>query len=752
VVLGTAEPKGGGQQFLGEGPKPKDHIPIQPTVRTRSVERRGEGRRRWIPKKSGTAPGTLAKSAAKIYEASSRKGKIFADPDIYFVIRLSQSFRSSLMRKVLEKLSLDIVEVISENLAKARIPKSSYSIFLENLEKHASYIVEIKETTLEEKIESLLLASLEANPEKTFPVNIEISRLRQGQLLNQLIKGISSYVESSRGKIEEAYRSERFVLLAGEILGKSIHEIAEDIDAINRVNLTSPVRFSSVASSFDGGPSFRQSASIQPILRASTVVGATNLPPVCVIDTGLHENHALIKPFVIGKLDLVQSPTPCQDVRGHGTRVAGLAIYEGDVSARKPVCGVIGVKVFRDGVESTARLISYLHDAVQSFQTDCKVFNLSFASDGPDPLASRALDDLAYQRRVLFVAAAGNIDPDVIAGDLVAGYGYPNYLTRHHIFFPGDCYNAITVGSLASKTSNLAREKWPSPFTRAKPPSISKMAPEVLAIGGNAQTSNQSGQITIESTGYGVVSTTIDGGLGEDVGTSYSCPVVSSILSQLQRKYPDHWPCLYKALLASGAEELANDSGEAFHEDIQGYGAVKKPETIYSYSWRANLYAESQFELGDTSKYHQYSILFPDNADRIRISLCCEVEPLLVGRKLPYWLSVRFHKSGTQSKSLSRPAIEKPHGKSNIKVYEQPVSRGGKGKWSVYVFPHLDSAMYADERLRKGMLRYGIVITVLSDRRREVYAPINRYNKTLSPIRPLVAPARSRRAIEAVAR
>jgi hypothetical protein len=117
-----------------------------------------------------------------------------------------------------------------------------------------------------------------------------------------------------------------------------------------------------------------------------------------------------------------------------------------------------------------------------------------------------------------------------------------------------------------------------------------------------------------------------------------------------------------------------------------------------------------------------------------------------------YWLSIRFHKSGTQLKSLSRPAFEKPRDKSNIKVYEQPVSRGGRGKWSVYVFPHLDSAMYADERLRKGMLRYAIVITVISDRRREVYAPINRYNRTLSPIRPLVAPARSKRVIETAAR
>jgi hypothetical protein len=629
VVFGTAEPKGRGQQFLGEGPKPKDHIPMQPIVKSRSVERRGEGRRRWIPKRSGTLPDTLVKSAARIYEASSRKGRIFADPDMYFVIRLSESFRSSLIQSIVEKLSLDVLEVISENLAKARIAKSSYSIFLKNLEKYASYIVEIKETTLEEKIESLLLTSLEANPEKTFPVSIEVSPLRERPLLNQLINVISAYVESSRGKIEEAYRSERFVLLTGELLGKSIHEIAEDIDAVNRVNLASSVRFSGVSTPSNSDAQYRHGASVQPILRASTVVSATNLPPVCVIDTGLHEDHALLKPFVIGKLDLVQSAIPCQDVRGHGTRVAGLAIYEGDVAARKAVCGVISVKVFRDGAESTARLVSFLHDAVQSFQTDCKVFNLSFASDGPDPLASRALDDLAYQRKIIFATAAGNIDDGIIAGDLAAGYGYPNYLTRHHIFFPGDCYNPITVGSLATKTSNLAHAKWPSPFTRAKPPSISKMAPEVLAAGGNARTLNQNGQITVDSTGYGVVSTTIDGGLGEDVGTSYSCPVVSSILSQLQRNYPDHWPCLYKALLASGAEQLVNDSGDAFHEDIQGFGAVNKSETLYSYSWRVNLYAESAFELRDTSKYHQFIFLFPDSADRIRISLCCDVEPLL---------------------------------------------------------------------------------------------------------------------------
>lgn len=66
----------------------------------------------------------------------------------------TDNFRSPVIRKVLERLQVDVVEVFGDNLAKVRLPKTQYESFVGHLEKNATYVQSIRESTLQEKLAS----------------------------------------------------------------------------------------------------------------------------------------------------------------------------------------------------------------------------------------------------------------------------------------------------------------------------------------------------------------------------------------------------------------------------------------------------------------------------------------------------------------------------------------------------------------------------------------------------------------------
>ena len=614
---------------------------MNPDIITKSKDRPSGKRPRWFIKKSDAESSSLVKEAERVHSVTLQKGRIYSTCEMYFFITMSDSLRSTAIRKILGKLLLEIVESIDDTSAKVRVPLDSYATFLENLEKSASYVVKIRESTLREKIEQKLIESMLSNPEQKFHVNIEISALRRKESVDELLEKVATYLDQEKsGRVEEAYRSERFVLLTGDVAGKSLREIAEDVDPISRIN---------VASFLNANDFFpvenRPFSSLQVLNVPSGAGPLSSLPPVCVIDSGLNQSHALIKDYVLDTLDLDNStPQPCEDTFGHGTMVSGLALYEGRVQGGKPTCSVVGVKLFNSSPFS-GNYIARIRRAVLQFRDKCRVFNLSFGGDGPDPTSTRALDQLSFENGVLFVAAAGNILPDTINSEIDSGKIYPDYILDHHIYFPGDCFNALTVGSYAEKASNLTPRNCPSPFTRSQHPVCSKVAPEVLANGGNLNRELVGGQMVCNFHGCGIITTSkIDSNLVESVGTSLSSPLVASILAQLVQKFPGRWPCFYKALLINASAQLPDVS--RFPCTMQGFGVPDKPAALNSEYWRASLCAQASFDLRDLKKYHRYKFFFPDAADRIRVSVCFEVERPSARPDLPYFLTFRCSQTG----------------------------------------------------------------------------------------------------------
>jgi len=151
---------------------------------------------------------------------------------------------------------------------------------------------------------------------------------------------------------------------------------------------------------------------------------ADGAPGIVVLDSGIITNHPLLRSAIGDSQSFVSGNESDADTTGHGTAVAGLALY-GDVETAvagrdfTPRCWLFCGKITDDRdanpvefVENrVARAVSYFKE-----HYECRVFNLSFG-DNRKPYGgahvdkfAATLDTLAREQDVLFVVSAGNFN------------------------------------------------------------------------------------------------------------------------------------------------------------------------------------------------------------------------------------------------------------------------------------------------------------------------------------------------------
>jgi len=404
---------------------------------------------------------------------------------------------------------------------------------------------------------------------------------------------------------------------------------------------------------------------------------------------------------------------------------------------KNPLAKVIMVKNFENGNAIEKDLLKVIFETVLRYRFGSNILSLSFAADGPNPILTKALDEMIFRYNLVVVSCAGNIKLALIKDHINNGFEYPKYIGLHKVFFPGDCRNAITVGSYADCDSNLVKAGWPSPFTRSSP-SLDLMKPEVMACGGNLN-ANYSGKqvISFSSTGLGVYSTSNnDSEESESVGTSLCSPVVASLAASIVAKYPGISPFLVKALILSSCDYLRNGTRGVPDHSIQGFGKPNRTRALYSQNWRACYLLEGEFETKDASKYHRYRLLFPDGADEFDVTLVVgKLHTMFEGEKADY-IRLKFARPGVKFGTPLMPQISLGESKCfcTYKAWKM-IRRGSKGPWTIDVIPHFFSP------LSNQKLKYACVITVSSSRGSEVYAPIINWLKPKKEmIKQMVAP------------
>lgn len=370
-------------------------------------------------------------------------------------------------------------------------------------------------------------------------------------------------------------------------------------------------------------------------------------PGVVVLDSGLATGHPLLG-AAVGDAQSFLPGEGAHDENGHGTHVAGLALY-GDferhlrAGAFIPTLRLFSGRILDKDNNATGFVENHIEEAVRHFveQHSCRIFNLSLGDANKPYLGghlkglSVTLDTLSRELHVLFVVSAGNHRIGEESPDgLEWRDNYPNYLLGDawRIVEPAPALNVLTVGSLArynqswnSQTHKhdpsevpIAQPEQPSPFTRGGYSVDGAIKPELLAHGGNWAINTLASHALLErAAGLGVVSTNLHFVNGHpfavDIGTSMAAPQVTHLAASILCEHPDANGNYIRALLCLNAvmpepcQELVNQN-KTFRS-VCGYGQVNEASLHRSLENAVTLIAGGPIE---NKRHHFYEIPIPD--------------------------------------------------------------------------------------------------------------------------------------------
>jgi len=368
---------------------------------------------------------------------------------------------------------------------------------------------------------------------------------------NQRLNSLGRFVEQYGGKLLDTYQGDDLYLARVRLSGSALDILLEvgdirEIDFPPEPALEIPDFYLSRIDDFPNPV-----ASPDP-----------NSPGICVLDSGLATGHPMLASAVGDAKAFPLTLGSEIDQNGHGTMVAGLALY-GSVEACidnldfQPQLFLYSARVTNEQnrFDDESLIVSQMEQSILYFLENykCRVFNVSLADpelvyDGgkPSPWAS-ALDFLARKHDIVILVSAGNIpicsfsktDTEYIIAN------YPSYLLRDkaRILEPSTAVNAITVGSICQSEHSyhagrqpgdiiepIGRINQPSPFTRCGPGVNDSVKPDVVEYGGNSTWYASQMRIFQGDPGLDVVSTNYDYRqrlFAAMSGTSFSTPRVA---------------------------------------------------------------------------------------------------------------------------------------------------------------------------------------------------------------------------------
>ena len=300
----------------------------------------------------------------------------------------------------------------------------------------------------------------------------------------------------------------------------------------------------------------------------------TDAPIVCVLDTGVDDH-----PYLKGVVEAREHATYLadgMDPAGHGTFVAGLIAYGGDIRAAirrrllQPSHRILSVRIFGPGTRSpsTDELLEAIRTAVVRHRALTRVFNLSLegsvpyrAQNGTLGLPSQlavGLDRLAREHDVLFVVSAGNVGAEQLEAfdeEFPLTHESPVCAIRS----PAEAVNILSVGACyrSEEPDDLVGEpSGPSPCTTSGPGIDGMLKPELVTQGGGYARVGYRIEQTAETSIHSIAPQPMPG-MRHDVGTSYAAALISRLAAQLQHRYRDATANLLKALLIHAAEPVS---------------------------------------------------------------------------------------------------------------------------------------------------------------------------------------------------
>jgi len=372
-------------------------------------------------------------------------------------------------------------------------------------------------------------------------------------------------------------------------------------------------------------------------------------PGICIVDSGIANGHPMLGAAIGDTVAIPASLGTGLDDNGHGTRVAGIALY-GNVQDCiqklnfSPQFFLFGARVTnaQNRFDDHHLIVKQMDEAIRYFHKNygCRIFNISLGDpeliydDGKPSQWAQILDTLAQELDILIVVSAGNYDNIFGTNGENADYfqhHYPHYLLEPEarILEPATAVNVLTVGALAQTAASrvmidhpddpaircLANIDQPSPFTRSGFGVNNSIKPDVCEYGGNAVWDGHGRRIWVTDPEISIVSTNNrfrERLFTVGVGTSYAAPRIAHLAGQILKQYPGISANLIRALIASSACVPSAFSGVLDDDEtlrLCGYGRPEINKALYSTDSRVTLIADDTIGI---DRIHIYKVPIPD--------------------------------------------------------------------------------------------------------------------------------------------
>lgn len=506
-------------------------------------------------------------------------------------------------------------------------------------------------------------------------VDIELWKMADPLKNEQFIQELkASYRDLTQFRLTDQLITKSFVLLRVKLTKKVLDNIIQ-LKEIARIDRPASIQFN---------PFEKMSPDIQKMQFSAPDDNATG---ILIIDSGIISNHPMLEKCVGGEENFQTGETETQDTIGHGTAVAGCAVY-GDITgslenkAFTPSNWLFSAKVMYaeksfDGepihaIYDPEKLLEHqFKDAVEGFlshpEYHIKVVNISLGNSNEIwhkhyhrqlPLAA-LIDELAFTfPYVVFIVSTGNQSP-LSVYDSIAEIvdNYPHYLienNRFKVINPATAALALTVGSIASEErieherygaedikTAIAKAHQPSPFTLTGLGINGMIKPELVEYGGNMVLSEKLGRIAEDRGGkLALLNNQVNNPIIRfDVGSSFSAPKLAHIAGLVANQFPNKSANFIKNMLLMGADypfspdknfynSKDKKKADQTHLSVCGYGLSQYDRAIHSFDNRAVLWDEGTIALNQIKVYSlQLPELFFTEAGRKKIIITLTFTP-----------------------------------------------------------------------------------------------------------------------------
>jgi hypothetical protein len=464
---------------------------------------------------------------------------------------------------------------------------------------------------------------------ESYLVDVELWDLGERRLRERKIEDVVRYFETRGGEVLDRYVGPSISMFRARLTGDLIRTLLT-IEEVASVDLPP-------------APDVKTAEALDMVLADAPLLNEVSdgAPLIGIIDSGVND-HPFLADVLVGAI-AVPPDLGTADVCGHGTRVAGIAVF-GDLRAQleggalQRGARLCSAKVVNDrGDFDDRRLVpSQMREAITTLNQryGCRVFVIALADrrrvfdGGKVGTWAATLDELARELDVVIVVSSGNRIPR--GGNRLeqAVTEYPRYLMEdaNRFFEPAGALNVITVGALAHgegldpdraddvRVRPITKLHEPAPFSRIGPGPGGATKPDVVEIGGtlifDPAVARLRGGEDVGSAGVlTLYHSYLDRLFTAGSGTSYAAPRVAFSAAQILTRFPQASANLIRALIVGSAEipqpaqERLLHLGDEATRAICGHGLVDLERAAFSDDARVTLKAEDELGLDHFAVY-----------------------------------------------------------------------------------------------------------------------------------------------------